>query len=127
MGDARPTLAGTAIGGECNLVILDAGDVLHDAFAVRGPPARPTTSALKEENFRMVATPFLATLSVLSNDNSKAHACPPIAVLAGYAKSEHSLAKFVTRSRSRAGSDFDTTRTNTNGLRRHYSFIRTII
>src|SRR5262249_31816016 len=24
-------------GGECNLVILDAGDVLHDAFAVRRP------------------------------------------------------------------------------------------
>src|SRR5262245_1520209 len=35
--DARPAFAGGAVGGECNLIILDAGDVLHDAFAVRGP------------------------------------------------------------------------------------------
>ena len=34
---ARPALAGGAVGGERNLVILDAGDVLHDAFAVSGP------------------------------------------------------------------------------------------
>ena len=36
-GDAGPTLAGGAMGGERNLIVLDAGDVLHDAFAVRGP------------------------------------------------------------------------------------------
>src|SRR5215831_3921186 len=26
-----------AVGSECNLIVLDAGDVLHDAFAVRRP------------------------------------------------------------------------------------------
>jgi hypothetical protein len=36
-GGARPALAGGAVGSECNLVILDAGNMLHDAFAVRGP------------------------------------------------------------------------------------------
>src|SRR5262249_27347840 len=30
-------LAGGAEGGECDLIVLDASDVLHDAFAVRGP------------------------------------------------------------------------------------------
>lgn len=44
-------------------------------------------SALEEENVRVRATPFLVALLVLSNDNSKAHARAPIAVLAGYAKS----------------------------------------
>src|ERR1700741_1986324 len=29
--------AGGPVGGACNLIVLDAGDVLHDAFAVRGP------------------------------------------------------------------------------------------
>jgi hypothetical protein len=38
-GDAGPTLAGGAIGGERNLIVLDAGDVLYDAFAVRRSPA----------------------------------------------------------------------------------------
>jgi hypothetical protein len=36
-GCARPAFTRRAVGGECNLIILDAGDVLHDAFAVRGP------------------------------------------------------------------------------------------
>src|SRR5262249_36020677 len=36
-GYAPPALAGGAVGSECNLVVLDAGDVLHDAFAVTGP------------------------------------------------------------------------------------------
>jgi hypothetical protein len=36
-GNARPALACGMIGGERNLVVLDAGDVLHDAFAVRRP------------------------------------------------------------------------------------------
>jgi len=31
---------------------------------------------------RMLAPPLLTTLSVLSNDNSEAHTCPPIAVFA---------------------------------------------
>jgi hypothetical protein len=34
---ARPAFTRRAVGGECNLIILDAGDVLHDAFAVKGP------------------------------------------------------------------------------------------
>src|SRR5262245_20443242 len=34
-GDARPALAGGAVGNECNLVVLDTGNMLHDAFAVR--------------------------------------------------------------------------------------------
>jgi hypothetical protein len=38
-GDAGPTLAGGAIGGERNLIVLDASDVLYDAFAVRRSPA----------------------------------------------------------------------------------------
>ena len=36
-GDAGPTLAGGAVGGERNMVVLDASDVLDDAFAVRSP------------------------------------------------------------------------------------------
>src|SRR5215813_5331835 len=36
-GDARPALAGSAVGDECNLVVLDTGNMLHDAFAVRRP------------------------------------------------------------------------------------------
>ena len=68
-----------------------------------------SVSTLIEENVRMLATPFLVAFSVLSKNNSKAHACPPIAVRAGHAKSQHSLAKLVTRSMPfRAGSDFDT-------------------
>jgi hypothetical protein len=30
-------LAGGAVCGECKLVVLDAGDMLHDALAVGGP------------------------------------------------------------------------------------------
>src|SRR5262249_55137632 len=36
-GSAPPALAGGAAGGEGNLIILHAGTVLHDAFAVRAP------------------------------------------------------------------------------------------
>jgi Tripartite tricarboxylate transporter family receptor len=36
-GDAGPTLAGGAVGGERNMIVLDASDVLDDAFAVRRP------------------------------------------------------------------------------------------
>ena len=36
-GSPRPAFTRRAEGGERNLVVLDAGDVLHDAFAVRGP------------------------------------------------------------------------------------------
>src|SRR5262245_20761551 len=36
-GNARPAFAGGAVGIECNLVVLDTGNMLHDAFAVRGP------------------------------------------------------------------------------------------
>src|SRR5262249_16208499 len=36
-GGSRPALAGGEKRGECDLVVLDAGDVLLDAFAVRGP------------------------------------------------------------------------------------------
>jgi len=35
--DAGPALAGGAVGNECNLVVLDTGNMLHDAFTVRGP------------------------------------------------------------------------------------------
>src|SRR5215471_6955587 len=34
---ARPALAGGEEGGERDLIVFDPGDVLHDAFAVRGP------------------------------------------------------------------------------------------
>jgi hypothetical protein len=30
---ARPAFTRRAVGGECNLIVLDAGDVFHDAFA----------------------------------------------------------------------------------------------
>ena len=36
-GRARPAFAGGAEGGERDLMVLDASDVLHDAFAIRGP------------------------------------------------------------------------------------------
>src|SRR5262249_26163607 len=32
---SRPAFAGGAVGGECNLIVLDTSDVLHDAFAGR--------------------------------------------------------------------------------------------
>jgi hypothetical protein len=34
-GRARPAFASGAEGDECKLIVLDAGDVLHDALAVR--------------------------------------------------------------------------------------------
>jgi len=34
---AGPAFTRRAVGSECNLIVLDAGDVLHDAFAVRRP------------------------------------------------------------------------------------------
>src|SRR5262244_4431931 len=36
-GRAGPAFTRRAVGSECNLIVLDAGDVLHDAFAVRRP------------------------------------------------------------------------------------------
>jgi hypothetical protein len=36
-GNARPALAGDAVGGERNLVVFDARDVFHEAFAVGCP------------------------------------------------------------------------------------------
>jgi hypothetical protein len=36
-GRARPSLAGGPVGGECNLIVLDASDVLDNAFAVWCP------------------------------------------------------------------------------------------
>src|SRR5262245_19122115 len=36
-GRAGPAFTRRAVGSECNLIVLDAGDVFHDAFAVRGP------------------------------------------------------------------------------------------
>ena len=35
--NAPVPFADCAEGGECNLIVLHAGDVLHDAFAVRRP------------------------------------------------------------------------------------------
>jgi hypothetical protein len=39
-GGAGPAFAGGAVGGERNLIVLDAGNVLNDAIAVRGPGTR---------------------------------------------------------------------------------------
>ena len=36
-GDARPAFAGGTVGGEHNLMVLNAGNMLNDVFAVRGP------------------------------------------------------------------------------------------
>ena len=36
-GDARPAFAGCMVDGERNLIVLDASDVLNDAFAVGRP------------------------------------------------------------------------------------------
>src|SRR6516165_4838170 len=36
-GGTGPAFAGGAVGSERDLIVLDASDVLHDAFAVRGP------------------------------------------------------------------------------------------
>src|SRR5262245_56185910 len=40
-GSARPAFAGSAEGGERNLIVFDASDVLDDAFAVRCPGIDP--------------------------------------------------------------------------------------
>src|SRR5436190_12445485 len=36
-GDARPAFVGGVISGESKLIVLDAGNVLHDAFAIGSP------------------------------------------------------------------------------------------
>jgi hypothetical protein len=36
-GHPRPAFTGGAEGGECDLIVLDARDMLHDAFAIGGP------------------------------------------------------------------------------------------
>src|SRR6516165_12711612 len=36
-GGTGPAFAGGAVGSERDLIVLDASDVIHDAFAVRGP------------------------------------------------------------------------------------------
>src|SRR5262245_10655104 len=36
-GNAMPAFTRRAVGSECNLVVLDTGNMLHDAFAVRCP------------------------------------------------------------------------------------------
>ena len=36
-GGAGPAFAGGAVCGERDLIVLNASDMLHDAFAVRGP------------------------------------------------------------------------------------------
>ena len=55
-GCARPALA-RAEGGEYDLIALDAGDVLHDALAVRrpGPAAKSwSTVLIQKRKLRMV-------------------------------------------------------------------------
>jgi hypothetical protein len=37
MGMPGQRWAGGAVGNECNLVVFDTGNMLHDAFPVRGP------------------------------------------------------------------------------------------
>jgi len=66
----------------------------------------------------VLATPFLPTLSVLSNDNSKVHACPSIAYLARLTKFQHSLANFVAplMMRFRGRGNFNAARTEPYGL-----------
>jgi hypothetical protein len=44
-GGAGPTLAGGAMRGERNLIVLDAGDMLYDAFAVRRSPAQSCSAS----------------------------------------------------------------------------------
>ena len=37
MGVPGPAFAGGAVGGERDLIVLDASDMLHHAFAISGP------------------------------------------------------------------------------------------
>jgi hypothetical protein len=74
-------------------------------------------STLIKEHFRVLSTPFLATFSVLSNNNFKTHTGAPIAFVASHAQPKHSLPNFVPRYRPlSAGCDLNTSRTDTNGL-----------
>jgi hypothetical protein len=52
-----PALAGGVEGGECDLIVFDAGDVLNDALALRrpGPAAKNWSTALiQKRKLRMV-------------------------------------------------------------------------
>src|SRR5262245_5261077 len=62
-GRARPALAGAVEGGECNLIILDASDVLHDAFAVRGLgiDAEGEVSSKRRGHLRLLLPDLLRT------------------------------------------------------------------
>src|SRR5215813_1066166 len=62
-GDARPALTGGAVGNECNLVVLDTGNMLHDAFAVRCPSidAEGEVSSKRRGHLRLLLPDLLRT------------------------------------------------------------------
>src|SRR5262249_27476738 len=62
-GSARPALAGREEGGERDLIVLDASDVLHDAFAVRGPriDAEGEVSSKRRGHLRLLLPDLLRT------------------------------------------------------------------
>src|SRR5215472_17017529 len=59
----RPALAGGEEGGERNLIVLDASDMLHDAFAIRGPgiDAEGEVSSKRRGHLRLLLPDLLRT------------------------------------------------------------------
>src|SRR5262249_49063912 len=62
-GSTRPAFARGAVRCECNLVVLDARDVLHNAFAVRGPriDAEREVSSKRRGHLRLLLPDLLRT------------------------------------------------------------------
>src|SRR5262245_34050251 len=62
-GSARPALAGREEGGERDLIVLDASDVLDNAFAVRGPriDAEGEVSSKRRGHLRLLLLDLLRT------------------------------------------------------------------
>src|SRR5215510_7807643 len=62
-GGTRPAFAGSAERGEPDLIVLDASDILHDAFAVRRPgiDAEGEVSSKRRGHLRLLLPDLLRT------------------------------------------------------------------
>ena len=76
-GRARPALAGGAESGECDLIVLHAGDVFHDALAVR----RPAVDAEGEVSSGPSSPPYFALFAANISELFGPLEKPPLAAL----------------------------------------------
>jgi hypothetical protein len=76
-GRAGPAFTRRAVGSECNLIVLDAGDVLHDAFAVRGPRIDAESKVSPECGISALYLPRLAEVRGLGFAGAWVKHSPP--------------------------------------------------